>query len=227
MTRIEHNMDDDLEELEDLIDEDDSDLQEVLAGSLAHPRWNVRLFAALRLSELFQDVRAVPVLAEALDLGQRGERSAAANALWEIGDANSAGLLKALYHAPINQRDRIADALYWVGWVPDDVDSAVAYFVTTQQWRECILLGKDAVPGLVSTLQDWDGPTRRGAAWVLGELGDPRAVPALVALLSDIQGGLFGPGDRVCDIAAEALEKINSDDARSALKHWRGNQESP
>lgn len=219
-------MDDDLEELKELIAEYDPDLQEILAGSLTHPRWDVRLFAALRIAELFQDVRAVPVLAEALDLGQRGERSAAANALWEIGDANSAGLLKALYHAPVNQRDRIADALYWVGWVPEDVDSAVAYFVTTQQWRECILLGKEAVPGLVSALQDWDGPTRRGAAWVLGELGDVRAIPALITLLNDVEGGLFGIGDRVCDVAAEALEKINSDDARTALERWRMNQES-
>jgi len=219
-------MDDDFEDLEDLVANDDPDLQEALAGALKHRRWDVRIYAALHLSELFQDVRAVPVLAEALDRGHRTERTAAANALWEIGDANSAGLLKALYHAPVGQRDRIADALYWVGWVPDDVDSAVAYFVTTQQWRECILLGSGAVPGLVSALQDWDGPTRRGAAWVLGELGDSRAVPALASLLDDFGGGMFGPGDRVCDIAAEALTKINSDDARAALDLWQNAQDS-
>jgi hypothetical protein len=67
-----------------------------------------------------------------------------------------------LYRAPTEVRDTIANALYWIGWSPDDADSAVAYFVTTQQWRECIGLESEAVPGLVRALTDWDGAVRRG-----------------------------------------------------------------
>lgn len=213
-----------IRELQRLIDDDDPDLQAALVDALTQQRRDVRVFAGLRLAELFQDVRAVPALAEALESGSRREQAAAGDALWEIGDADASGLLKALYHAPISARDAIAEALYRIGWAPDDVDSAVAYYTTTQRWRECILLGPDAVPALMSALADWEGSVRRGAAWVLGEIGDARAVAGLIDLLGDTEGDLFGDGARVCDIAAESLAKIGTEEAWYALDAWRASQ---
>jgi HEAT repeat protein len=211
-----------LRELNRAIAEDYPDLQDILADALRHPSRSVRAFAAVNLATLFQDVRAASVLAETLQVGDTDELRAAANALWEIGDADAPGLLNMLAHAPIAERDAVANALYWVGWAPDDPDSAVAFFRATHQWRACIALGPDAVPGLVKSLSDWDGAVRRGAAWVLGEIGDARAVPWLAELLSDPTGDLFGEGGRICDIAAEALEKIGTAEAWEALQAWRG-----
>ncbi len=216
---------DSIRELQRLIEDEDPNLQEALFEALGHKLRRVRIFAALNLAELFHDVRAMPGLAEALNSQNRKEKTAASDLLWQLGDEDTPGLLRALYHAPLEVRDTIATALYWIGWSPDDPDSAVAYYITTQQWRECIALGREATPGLLSALPDWDGTVRRGAAWVLGEIGDPRAVPGLIALLDDRQGDLFGDGARVCDIAAEALARIGTEQARTALAEWWTNQE--
>jgi HEAT repeat protein len=209
-----------LRELRALIEDDDSDLQDALVEALRHPSRQVRTFAALNLAELFQDVRAAAHLAEALQEGDAQAQRAAANALWEIGDADAAGLLREIRSAPIDRIDVIANALFWIGWSPDDPNSAVVYYVMTQQWQACIALGSEAVSGLLEALQDWDGGVRRGAAWALGEIGDPQAVPELIERLEDFEGGLFGVGDRICDIAAEALAKIGTPEAWDALDWW-------
>lgn len=213
-----------LRELRVLIEEDDPDLQDALVEALRHPLLKVRTFAALRLAELFQDVQAAATLAEALNAGDQAVQRSASSALWDIGDADAAGLLHVITHAPHEKRDAIANALYWIGWAPDDPNSAVAYYVMTQQWRECIALGVEALPGLIDALQDWDGAVRRGAAWALGEIGDAQAVPWLIERLDDGEGGLFGIGDRVCDIAAEALAKLGTPAAWDALDWWQDSQ---
>jgi HEAT repeat protein len=213
-----------LAELQELIQEDDPELQDALAEALRHPNRRVRTFAALHLADLFQDVRAVRVLADALEHGTVSEQRAASSALWEIGDSDSAGMINALMNAPLEESAQVVNALYWIGWSPDDPRYAVEYYVMTQQWRECIALGGEAVPGLSDALSHWDGAIRRGAAWALGEIGAASAVFALAELLNDIEGGLFGEGDRVCDIAAEALAKIGTPEAWDALDQWNSNQ---
>src|SRR5687768_11078077 len=104
-----------INELRNLIREDDPDLQEALAEALRHPEQQVRTFAALNLAEMFQDVRAAAALAETLEAGNVADQRAAANALWEIGDSDSGGLLNAMMHFPAAQRDAVANALYWIG----------------------------------------------------------------------------------------------------------------
>lgn len=213
-----------IHELKRLIRDDDPSLEEALIEALGHRLPGVRIFAALTVAELFQDIRAVPGLAEALMSGDPKQQTAASSLLWELGDLDTNGLLGAIYHAPTDVRDTISNALYWTGWSPDEPDSAVAYFVTTQQWRECIALGQEAVPGLLRALNDWDGAIRRGTTWALGEIGDTRAVNGLIERLNDQQGNLFGDGARVCDIAAEALAKIGTEDALKALARWKKDQ---
>jgi HEAT repeat protein len=212
-----------LAELQALIDEDDADLQDALADALRNPSRKVRSFAALYLAELFQDIRAAGVLAETLEHGSPSEQRAATSALWEIGDSDSQGMLTTLMNAPVEESSRVINALYWIGWAPDDPRYAVSYHIMTQQWRECIALGMEALPGLIEALGHWDGTFRRGAAWALGEIGDAGAVSALIALLYDTEGGMFGIGDRVCDIAADALAKIGTSEAWDALDEWDNN----
>src|SRR5687767_5573874 len=109
-----------INELKMLIRDDDPDLQEALADALRHPSRQVRTFAALQLAELFQDVRAAAALAEALQSDEPRDQRAAAGALWEIGDSDNAGMLRVLMQFPVDQRDAVANALYWIGWAPDD-----------------------------------------------------------------------------------------------------------
>lgn len=213
-----------ISELKGMIREDDPDLQDALIEALRHPSVQVRTFAALHLADLFQDVRAAAALAEALHSGDHSDQRAAAGALWEIGDSDNGAMLDAMMRLPENQREAVANALYWIGWSPDDPRNAVGYYLMTHQWKDCIAMGSAAVPALIDALYDWDGAIRRGAAWALGEIGDAAAVPALTERLADEEGGMFGVGDRVCDVAAEALAKINTEDAWAALRWWRGEE---
>jgi len=215
-------MDDDfLDTLQNLIDDGDPCLQDVLVEACDHREWRVRVFAALRLAELFQDMRALPGLAEALRYGDRNTQKAAAEALWELGDADSAGLFRALHMERGEVRDLIAEALLRIGWIPDSIECEVALHLVMRNWREIVMLGAEAVPELLSALSDPDGNVRRGTAWALGQIGDRRAVPFLIELLGDTAGGMFGIGERICDVAAEALERIGTPEALEAIRQWR------
>jgi HEAT repeat protein len=213
--------DDPYAEIESLIESNHPHLQEILADYSRHPSWQVRVYAAMRLADLFHDVRAVPGLAEALQGTDRHAQRSAAGLLWEIGDADTQGLMDTLNYAVGSTRDVVADALDRIGWQPDGTEVAVAYFIAARRWRDCLAMGRAAVPGLLNALHDADGNVRRAAAWLLGKSGDARAVPGLIGLLPDTGGGMFGIGERVCDIAAEALERIGTPEALAAVEAWR------
>jgi HEAT repeat protein len=170
--------------IEALIDLNHPALQDVLAEVITHPSKAVRRAATFRLAELFQDVRAVPVLAEALDDPDRRVRKSASEALWDIGDADTRGMIAFLTQAHGQERDLIAAAL-------------------------------------LTALNDPDGAVRRAGSWALGQIGDPQAVEGLAGLLGDLEGGMFGVGDRVCDIAGEALQRISTPEAMAALSQWQ------
>lgn len=212
--------DDDLSELEQLerwVDDNPPDLQYVLIEHLAHRDQELRITAALYLAELYQDVTALPVLMEAIDSGSRPLQRQAESAVWMIGDESTAELIRALHFETGQVRDAITRTLAWVGWAPEDTDTEIAFRIAARDWAGIVALGERAVPALVSALSDPDGTVRRGAIWVLGLIGDPRAVPFVAECLADTSGDLFGEGGRICDIAAEALVRIGTDDAHQAL----------
>ena len=210
-----------IEMLEQLLIDNPPDLQDVLLESTDHPDFEVRVFASLALADNFHDVRALPGLHEALWHGSRGLQSEVAQAVWEIGDVDPDGLIDALYFERGTVRDSIVEALELVGWVPDDINAEVTYCIAIRDWKRLLMIGDASVPGLIVSLRDPDGNIRRGAAWALGELKAAKAVPALIDLLDDRSGDMFGEEWRVCDIAAEALEKIATDEALLALESWQ------
>ncbi len=203
--------------LQQLAEDNDPDLHATLLEGAAHPAPVVRVYSALLLAERFHDVRALPGLHEALLAWDRPTRDSAADAVWEIGDADAASLIRALHFERGTVRDAIAEALDLVGWFPDATEAEVTYRIATRGWQELVALGEEAVPGLVAALSDPDGNVRRGAVWALGHIGDPRSVPFLVEMLADTSGDLFGEGARVCDVAAEALARIGTPAALAAL----------
>ncbi len=209
-----------LEALDLLIADNHPDLHEALLEAVDDHDRRVRIYAALRLAELFHDVAALPGLYEALQSGDRRMGRLAADLIWEIGDEDAAGLIRALHLERAEVREAVAGALEAVGWFPDDVENEVAYHIATRGWREIVVIGAPAVPPLLSALDDPDGNVRRGAVWTLGQIGDPRAVPFLISMLEDTAGDMFGIGERVCDAAAEALERIGTPEALAAVRAW-------
>ena len=217
---------DEFEAMEIMASEGHPELKDVLYEMIGHHDQRLRMFAALMLAQEYQDVKALPGLYEALKNRNRNTQRAAATAIWEIGDTDTAGLIRALHFERGKVRDAIADALQLVGWFPDDPEAEIAYRIATRTWKELVTLGRPAVSGLVSALSDPDGNVRRGAVWTLGQIGDARAVPFLIEMLSDTSGDMFGIGERVCDAAAEALERIRTDEALKAVSAWRADRTS-
>jgi HEAT repeat protein len=209
-----------LESLEALVEENHPVLYDILCDALEYPDRHIRVYAALKLAELFQTPFAASGLAEGLYADNWHVRKAAAEGLWELGDADGWALIEIVQRAYGQQRESIINALALIGWIPDDPEVEAAYLIAARDWRACIELGEVAVPSLIDALKSRDGTMRRAAAWALGQIGDPRAVPFLVRLLSDREGGMFGPGDRVCDVAAEALALIATPEALEALEMW-------
>ncbi|GAB4478608.1 MAG: hypothetical protein Kow00124_23230 [Anaerolineae bacterium] len=215
---------DTLVRLEALIADNHPALYRILLDAVEDDDAAVRIRAALALASQFHDASALPGLYEAMASGDRALQRAAADAVWEIGDEDAAGLIRALHYERGWVRDAIAEALELSGWFPDDVDTEIALRIATWNWRAIVALGEAAVPGLVSALSDPDGNVRRGIVWTLGQIGDPRAVPYLIAMLDDTAGDMFGIGERVCDAAAEALERIGTPEALDAAAAWRAMQ---
>lgn len=212
----------DLEQLEQWVWDNHPLLQEVLVEHLKHDDRAVRCYAALILAEQFQDVRSLPGLYEVLAHGNRLDQNRASDAIWQIGDNDPGGLIRALHFERGWVRDAIAHALEGIGWAPDDADTEVAYRIAVRDWAGIVALGPRAVGPLVSALTDPDGTVRRGAIWALGLIEDPAAVPFLLPCLDDSSGDLFGSVARICDVAAEALLRIGSPEALDAVSLWKG-----
>ena len=64
----------------------------------------------------------------------------------------------------------------------DDLDEEVRRFAAEALVR---ISGKDALPQLLLAIQDDDSWVRDDAAFLLGYIGDPRAIPALECALKD------------------------------------------
>ncbi len=124
----------------------------------------------------------------------------------------------------------------------DDVRAAVCRALTE--------LGERAVPVLIRCLKSPRPDVRRAAAVILGEIGDPRATPDLVACLSDdddvnvrtaaaeavgsirdpravphLASLLHGRSRSVAHRALTALTRIGTAEALTALKVWRDEED--
>ncbi|MBZ0275137.1 MAG: HEAT repeat domain-containing protein, partial [Anaerolineae bacterium] len=73
---------------------------------------------------------------------------------------------------------------------------------------------------LLNKLQDENVDLRELLTEMLGQLGDVRAIPALIERLADIEEGI---GGRVCDTAAIALRQIGTPKALAAVEEWERN----
>jgi HEAT repeat protein len=156
----------------------------------------------------YKDVRAIPVLIEALPY-QRGQSKAeVAIALGKFGDRQA---------------------------VPHLIDALQDEYSTP---REAVLLAlaalgdRMAVPSIIAALEAYDPDVRGVAAWALGELGDPQAVPALIAKLDDqvdfasVYGRAAGLAriQPVNGVAAHALNRIGTPEALAALDKWENSE---
>lgn len=190
----------------------------LLRESLKSDDWGMRCDAADSLG-LLKDRESVSLLVDLLirdpyndvkfnNLGQPLVRyfvkDAAAWALGEIGDPNSVPhLIEAMSLHPRTS----------VVWAVQDA---------------LVRIGRPVVPFLTDILvhpSPYGAYIRRQIIEVLGKIGDPSAVPILIACLRDetivVHKSGYWPQVRVCDEAADALEKIGTEEARIAASKWK------
>src|SRR5688572_23032478 len=98
--------------------------------------------------------------------------------------------------------------------------------VTERTWATSwirVLNDVSIVPVLIETLNGARADLRNAILVTLGELGDERAIPTLIAYLSDWEQAVLGRDfRRGREVAAAALEAIGTPAALQALSTWRG-----
>jgi HEAT repeat protein len=181
-------------------------------------------------------------------LGDKSEqvRAAAAGTLGRIGDPRVLGpLTRALPDQADIVRSAIARALDELAWEPGISADGAAYWAARRAWDKCVETGASSVEPLISALKNKS--SRPDIARALGEIGDPRAVAPLIALLDaaeeEVQAAataaLAGIGDAAVDplivvlddkdwrvrcCAAEALGRIGdvraADPLADAMHDW-------
>lgn len=81
-------------------------------------------------------------------------------------------------------------------------------------------VGQPPMPALVEILHGNNVNMRGAAIEILGSIRDADAVPSIVDCLSDLRRPWLSD-ERICDIAAHALEAINTPEAIEAVRQWQ------
>jgi HEAT repeat protein len=161
--------------------------------------------------------------AAALDSIAPEERLLAVQTLGQSNDKQARkALIGALHHSLLDVRVAAATSL-----VDYDAEAALPSLIeglTFQRgekdklaWpvRDALLrMGTHAVPSLIEALSNSSEPVWGNAADILGEIGDPTAIPALLEKLRTGRKGGFLDGRKY---VVEALGKIGCDEAVDAL----------
>jgi HEAT repeat protein len=194
-----------------------------LLNAAQHPLRDVRIDASFMLAKQTnnEDFAAVPGLIEALRDDDARIRSAAVKTLGEIGDPNAVPPLLQI----VNQ----------------EADGNIRWQATGALSK----MGKAAVPGLVTALQDEDWKVRRSACEALWGIGEPAAVPGLAEALLDrndvvrqaaasaleAMGGiavngladaLSSPNRQLSQAALDVLSRIDDESAQAAIRaFWK------
>jgi HEAT repeat protein len=146
---------------------------------------DVRLGIIEALS-VIRDQRAVPSLIELLGDTSSEVRWETAIALGEIGSPDAISPLKNSLRDPDKYvRYGAASALAKIGWNPESDEERAFYYVGLQEWQAVKECGPAAIDALSLVLQDQDSSVRIQAIEILGQIGDKKAIPALMQSLRD------------------------------------------
>ncbi len=171
-----------------------------LSKMLHDPNWTIRAAAINALIEI-QDTDATEAILECLSDPYPMVQETAIEALGKLGDARA---IPELARILATEKDHMLLRL-----------AAVE------------ALGKIKHPGtlapLVAALHDPDKNVRWIAIWSLSQVKDETTIDSLIESLKDTDVP-FQQTKRICDLAAETLERIGTTKAKSAVTRWRSHQ---
>jgi len=181
---------------------------EALLALLQDPTSRLEEAAARALGAIGDPAAVAPLVAALREYSTLGP--VAAEALIEIG-------LPAIEPVAAALRDRAtrrlaAQVLDSIGR-PADPETQVWYAIAKERWSHAGEVGPVALEPLLASLrEEEDELERAGLAYTLGEMGDPRAVEPLIAILQD-----RAEDQKARHSAAEALRKIGDPRALAPL----------
>ncbi len=205
---------------------DDPHAIRLLAEALRDDDYSVR-WAVVGALAWLRDDASIPMLLEALHDKHFTVRLAVIRAFEEIGSAAvSPALIESLRDPNALVREKAAEALGQLR--ADDAEDALLAALKDREpfvrraAAEALgeLRGPIKSAALIGALNDEDVFVRMAAAEALGRLGEVSAVARLIEHLNDM-GGAEWDQQRVCDVAAAALEAIGSQEAVLAVGQWR------
>ncbi|MBL8147873.1 MAG: HEAT repeat domain-containing protein, partial [Anaerolineae bacterium] len=205
---------------------DDPNAVGLLAEALRDEDYTVR-WAVVGALAWLRDDATVPMLLEAMHDKHFTVRLAVIRAFEEIQSVSVApALAERLRDAHPLVREKAAEAIGKLR-ANDVEDSLIAALSDPEPFvrrAAAEALGELRLPvrteQLIGALDDEDAFVRMAAAESLGRLGDEAAVPKLIEHLNDF-GGADWDQQRVCDVAAAALEAIGTQEAAAAVVQWR------
>jgi len=157
--------------------------------------------AAARALGRFQDRRAVEPLIQMLRDLAPPVRAAAAETLGKLGDRQAVDwLVEALRDNDPQVRANASRSLEKLGWRPGTDSLRVLQVLAEGNQRQIVALGAEAIGPLLEMMQTGPPNKQLEAVKALGEIYEPRVVPALLQALRK-----SSPGVRIA--ALEALER--------------------
>ncbi len=165
------------------------------------------------------DPRAIrPLLSLQYD-SDKEIRSNALEALISITSVYHEELIEELKDSNHNHRDVTANLLKKLQWIANNDEEEAYYFMSLNNFEECIKIGKPAVIPLITALEGTGDYTRKKAAESLGELGDERAIVPLLKSLQDSD-----PNHRyVCSNVLKDLNWTPKNEEEAAYYHMSQN----
>lgn len=210
----------------DLRGMDDPNAVGLLAEALRDDDYTVR-WAVVGALAWLRDDATIPMLLEAMHDRHFTVRLAVIRAFEEIQSASVAPALAERLHDPHPLvREKAAEAIgkLRANEAEESLINALSDAEPFVRRAAAEALGELRLPvqtdKLVEALDDEDAFVRMAAAEALGRLGAEAAVPKLVEHLNDY-GGADWDQQRVCDVAAAALEAIGTPEAAAAAAQWR------
>jgi HEAT repeat protein len=114
-----------------------------------------------------------------------GVQDEASRSLQQMGELAIEPIVELLQNDDWEVRKRAAFILGEFGWTFTNKTEQLEYLSASQNFTALVQIGSESLGVLLDLLKVPDAATRRGAAKALGEIGDKRAVDALVKNLAD------------------------------------------
>jgi len=140
-------------------------------------------------------------------------RKAAAESLGKLNDIRAIEPLTiALKDEDKDVRHAAAEALEALRWKPHKDEASAYYWISKKNIPACAEIGEAAVWPLIRVLAERNQADCRSAAEALGKIGNPQAIPHLIASIRDSGWGFIG------NAATEAMSRMGSEGAEQLLE---------